>query len=170
MLGVKNFFSSFVFLAVIALCACGSKFVRKDDIHRISKDYEGIYVLKQTVEIGNFDSLNKGAKIRIYFKATGDYISIYAYPYSQVREEAVGKNIMQIFESDFPDGQFSEEKFREKLGSMVEPYQGKIDKLPTQNDFGSDLKKGYAPTPAKTSGGDSRGRGGRGGRGGQGRR
>lgn len=108
---------------------CTARFVRKEDIQRISKDYEKVYALKERVEVGNFDSLNKGAKVKIYFKTAGEYISIYAYPHSQPREEAVGKNIMQIFEGDFPDKKFSETLFREKLATLFEEYTGKLDKI-----------------------------------------
>jgi type II secretion system-associated lipoprotein len=116
-------------LAALAtlLVACGSRFVKKEEIQRISKDYEGVYVLRQRVETGNFDSLNKGARVKIFFKAAGDYVSVYAYPYSQPREEAVGKNILQLFEGDFPDKKFNEALLRERLAELLEEYRGKSD-------------------------------------------
>lgn len=107
------------------LMACGSRFVKKEEIQRISKDYEGVYVLRERVETGNFDSLNKGARVKLFFKAAGDYVSVYAYPYSQSREEAVGKNILQLFESDFPDKKFSEALLRQRINDLVEEYRGK---------------------------------------------
>ena len=107
--------------------ACGSRFIKKEEIQRISKDYEGVYVLRERVETGNFDSLNKGARVKIFFKAAGDYVSVYAYPYSQPREEAVGKNILQLFEGDFPDKKFSEELLRQRISDLVEEYKGKPD-------------------------------------------
>lgn len=117
-------------LGVAALCAaCGSRLVKKEDIQRISKDYEKIYVIKDRVETGNFDSLGKGAKVRIYFKAAGEYISVYAYPHSQLREEASGKNILQLFETDFPDKKFKEEILRERIAALVEEYKGKGDEV-----------------------------------------
>ncbi|MFO1479490.1 MAG: type II secretion system-associated lipoprotein [Turneriella sp.] len=111
----------------LVLFACGSRFIKKEEIQRISKNYEGVYVLRERVETGNFDSLNKGARVKIFFKAAGDYVSIYAYPYSQPREEAVGKNILQLFESDFPDKKFSEEVLRQRISDLVEEYKGKPD-------------------------------------------
>lgn len=111
----------------LGLLACGSRFIRKEEIQRISKDYEGVYVLRERVETGNFDSLNKGARVKIFFKAAGDYVSVYAYPSSQSREEAVGKNILQLFESDFPDKKFSEELLRQRIAGLVEEYKGKGD-------------------------------------------
>lgn len=153
-----------LFFLFLPFLACSSRFVKKEDIHRISKDYDKVYALKERVEVGNFDSLNKGAKVKIYFKTAGDYISIYAYPYSQQREEAVGKNIMQLFETDFPDKKFSETAFRQKLATIFEEYKGKLDKLSAEQGFGSDLNQGKLP-PAdgiKPKGGGG-GRGGRGG-------
>ncbi|HNJ66563.1 MAG TPA: type II secretion system-associated lipoprotein [Turneriella sp.] len=134
-----------ILLMFLPLLYCSSRFVKKEEIQRISKDYEKVYSLKERVEVGNFDSLNKGAKVKIYFKATGEYISIYAYPFSQVREEAVGKNILQLFDTDFPDKKFSEEVFRQKLSLLFEEYKGKLDKIPVDQGFGSDLTQGKQP-------------------------
>lgn len=110
---------------VALLVGCGSRLVKKEDIQRISKDYEGVYVLRETVETGNFDSLTKGARVRIFFKATNDYIAVYAYPHTQPREEAVGKNILQLFESDFPNRKFDEQFLRKRLAQLLEEYKGK---------------------------------------------
>jgi type II secretion system-associated lipoprotein len=117
----------FPILAWVGFAACSSRLVKKEEIQRISKDYEKVYILKDRVEVGNFDSLGKGAKVRLYFKAAGEYVSVYAYPYSQLREEANGKNILQLFEGDFPDKKFSEEVFRTRIGNLVEEYKGKLD-------------------------------------------
>lgn len=116
----------FSLLIVALVAACGSKLVRKEEVQRISKDYEGIYVIKERIDVGNFDSLNKGARVRIFFKTAGDYVSVYAYPYSQPREEANGKNILQMFEGDFPDKKFNEELLRKKIADLVEEHKGKL--------------------------------------------
>lgn len=145
------------------LFACSSRLVKKEEIVRISKEYEKVYVLKEKIDVGNFDSLNKGAKVRIFFKTSGDYVSIYAYPYSQPREEAVGKNILQLFESDFPNKKFSEQVLRERIAALLEEYKGNVDKLPKQASFDTDLQRGN-PQPAKGGGrpaGGARGRRGR---------
>jgi type II secretion system-associated lipoprotein len=156
-------------LLFLPVLYCTSRLVKKEDIQRISKDYDKVYSLKERVEVGNFDSLNKGAKVKIYFKATGDYISIYAYPYSQPREEAVGKNVMQLFESDFPDKQFKEEVFKQKLATLFEEYKGKLDKIPIDQGFGTDLQKGKAPPADGLKPSRSGGGGGRSGKGRRGR-
>lgn len=153
-------------LLFLPLLYCSSRFVKKEEVQRISKDYEKVYALKERVEVGNFDSLNKGAKVKIYFKATGEYISIYAYPHSQAREEAVGKNILQLFDTDFPDKKFSEEVFRQRLSLLFEEYKGKLDKIPVDQGFGSDLTQGKQPPadgakPSRGGGGGRRGRRGK---------
>lgn len=153
--------SVLLFLGAFVL-ACGGKFVRKEQVQQISKDYEGVYVLKEKVDVGNFDTLNKGAKVKIYFKTSGDYVAVQAYPYSQPREEAVGKNILQLFEGDFPDKKFDEKIFRERIALVVEEYKGKLDSVSPAKGFGSDLQKGSAPPPAKDSNPGATGRGGRG--------
>lgn len=119
-------YNMFILLALAFVAACGSKLVRKEEVQRISKDYEGIYVVKDRIDVGNFDSLNKGARVKIFFKTAGDYVSVYAYPYSQPREEANGKNILQMFEGDFPDKKFSEELLRKRIADLVEEHTGKL--------------------------------------------
>jgi type II secretion system-associated lipoprotein len=152
-----------ILLVFLPLLYCSSRFVKKEEVLRISKDYDKVYSLKERMEVGNFDSLNKGAKVKIYFKTAGDYISIYAYPHSQAREEAVGKNVLQLFDTDFPDKKFSEEVFRQKLAMSFEEYKGKLDKIPVDQGFGADYNKGKMPLadgskPSRGGGGGRRGK------------
>ena len=141
----------FVFAIFLPLAiACGSKLVRKEEVQRISKEYEGVYVIKERIDVGNFDTLNKGARVRIFFKTAGDYVSVYAYPYSQPREEANGKNILLLFEGDFPDKKFSEELLKQRIAALVEEYKGKLDKPAPDKGFGTDLSKGKLPPPDGT--------------------
>jgi len=107
-------------LLILIAFSCSGKFVRKEEIQKIAADYTGVYALKEKIDIGNRDSLNKGAKVKIYFKTSGEFVSVYAYPYSQSREEAVGKNILQLFQADFPNKKFNETVFRERLGELIE--------------------------------------------------
>lgn len=101
---------------------CGSAFIRKADVKDLSKNYEGEYSVRERIDVGNFENLNKGARVKIFFKSTGDYVTVYAYPYSQAREEAVGKNILQLFEQDFPERKFSAQYIEERLAILIEPY------------------------------------------------
>jgi len=141
----------FVFAGFFSLAiACGSKLVRKEEVQRISKEYEGVYAVKERIDVGNFDTLNKGARVRIFFKTAGDYVSVYAYPYSQPREEANGKNILQMFEGDFPNKKFSEELLKQRIAALVEEYKGKLDKPAPDKGFGTDLSKGKLPPPDGT--------------------
>jgi len=105
---------------ILLMISCSGKFVRKEELQKIAADYTGVYSIKEKIDIGNRDSLNKGAKIKIYFKTSGEFVSVYAYPYSQSREEAVGKNILQLFQTDFPNKKFSDSVFRERLNELIE--------------------------------------------------
>ncbi len=160
----KLIFIFFITLAMISGIACGSRFVKKDEVVKISKDYEKVFVLKERIDIGNFESLNKGAKMRIYFKATGEYVSVYAYPYSQPREEAQGKCILQLFETDFPNKKFSEQVLRDRIAALLEEHKGKLDAAAGTSFAGTDLQK-VTPLPPQKGGGGGRGGAGRGMRG-----
>ncbi|HRP68173.1 MAG TPA: type II secretion system-associated lipoprotein [Turneriella sp.] len=109
----------FSLATALILLSCSSRFVKKEDVQEFSKEYEKTYVLKKNIEVGNFETLNEGAKVRVYFKTAGDYIAVYAYPYSQKREEAVGKNILQVFDADFPDKKFNPQVIRDKLAPLI---------------------------------------------------
>lgn len=111
-----------LFAFSILTLECGSAFIRKSDVKDLSKNYEGEYSVRERIDVGNFENLNKGARVKIFFKTTGDYVTVYAYPYSQAREEAVGKNILQLFEQDFPDRKFSTKYIEERLALLIEPY------------------------------------------------
>ncbi|MBV6492152.1 MAG: hypothetical protein LDLANPLL_00143 [Turneriella sp.] len=114
-----------ILFIILTALSCSSRFVKKEEVQKFSKDYEKIYLLKKKIEVGNFETLNENAKVRIYFKTTGDYISVYAYPYSQNREEAVGKNILQFFDTDFPNKKFDPQVLKEKLAMLIEEDTGK---------------------------------------------
>jgi len=114
-----------ILFIILTALSCSSRFVKKEEVQEFSKDYEKIYLLKKKIEVGNFETLNENAKVRIYFKTTGDYISVYAYPYSQNREEAVGKNILQLFDTDFPNKKFDPQVLKEKLAMLIEEDTGK---------------------------------------------
>ena len=161
----KQLFISLILISLTVGIACGSRFVKKDEVVKISKDYEKVYVLKERIDIGNFESLNKGAKMRIYFKATGEYVSVYAYPYSQPREEAQGKCILQLFEADFPNKKFSEQVLRERIAALLEEHKGRLDAAAGGSFAGSDLQKVTPLPPQKGGGGGGRGGSGRGMRG-----
>lgn len=148
----------FIVIALIAGIGCGSRFVKKEEVVKFSKEYDKVYTLKERIEIGNFETLNKGAKMRIYFKTTGEYISIYAYPYSQPREEAQGKCILQVFETDFPDKKFKDQILRDRIAVLLEEYKGKLDAT-AKNSFETDLQRATPLPPQK---GDAGGRGGAG--------
>jgi type II secretion system-associated lipoprotein len=161
----KQVFILLILIASIAGMACGSRFVKKDEVVKFSKDYEKVFVLKERIDIGNFESLNKGAKMRIYFKATGEYVSVYAYPYSQPREEAQGKCILQLFETDFPNKKFSEQVLRDRIGLLLEEHKGKLDAAAGSSFAGADLQRTTPLPPQKGGGGGGRGGAGRGRRG-----
>jgi len=118
---------SLLIIALVFLPFCSSKLVKKDEVVRISKDFEGIFQLKDKVDVGNFESLNKGAKVKLIFKAGGEFVSVAAYPYTQPREEAAGKIILQVFEGDFPNKKWSEDLFRARLSELVEEFKGKLE-------------------------------------------
>lgn len=124
---LRRILSPLLFVTILAASRCGGKFVRTADVQKISQDYEGVYSLKKKIDTGNYESLNQGAKVKIYFKTAGEYVSVYAYPYSQSREEASGKNILQLFDTDFPDKKFSESLLREKLDAIIEKHHGRLD-------------------------------------------
>ncbi len=160
----KQLFIFFIVTTLMGGMACGSRFVKKEEVVKISKDYEKVFVLKERIDIGNFESLNKGAKMRIYFKATGEYVSVYAYPYSQPREEAQGKCILQLFEADFPNKKFSEQLLRDRIAALLEEHKGKLDAAGGNSFAGSDIQK-VTPPPPQKGGGGGRGGAGRGMRG-----
>ena len=98
MRGALRLAASLVFLVTIA---CGSRVIKKEEIQRISKHYEGVYLLRDRVETGNFDSLNKGARVKIFFKAAGALFWLTALPFSPPGEELAAENPPHLLEGYF---------------------------------------------------------------------
>lgn len=110
-----NFFLLFVFFS------CSGRFVKKEELMELEKKYSGVYVMKQKVDVGNNQSVAQGSRVRLYFRSDSDSIKVYAYPFNQSREMAIGKNILLLFEEDFPKETYDRAFLEEKLKELVEP-------------------------------------------------
>ena len=99
---------------------CSGRFVKKDEIQYLEKKYAKEYVTKQKIDIGNNQFMKSGMKVLLFFSSGSESVKVYAYPANQPREEAQGKNILYLFETDFPDEKYKREIFEEKLAALVE--------------------------------------------------
>lgn len=109
-----------LFLVSILIIACSGRLVKREQLEEINKKYSMVYNLKADVDIGNGEKLNKGNKVKIYIQSGSETLKVYAYPYNQSREEAFGKNILQMFEEDFTDQKFNRKVFEDKMATLLE--------------------------------------------------
>ena len=124
MLHFKSFFPPgprfFLFvILIIFVFQCSSRFVKKEGLGRLKKEFGGVYVIIKPVDIGNNQKAEQGSKVRLYFFSGSDSIKVYAYPHTQPRESALGRNILLLFDSDFPKEEWDIKFFKEKLFSIL---------------------------------------------------
>jgi len=105
------------------LTGCALSFVKDDTLKALEKKYEGIYLCLTEMDIGNEDTMKSGTKVRLYFQSGTNSIKVYGYPIESPREQAIGKNIMYLFDTDFPDNKFEESVFDKKLAEHLKKIQ-----------------------------------------------
>ena len=106
-------------ILIASIVQCSSRFVKKEELGQLQKEFGGVYVLTKPVDIGNNQKAERGAKVKLYFFSGSDSIKVYAYPHTQPRESALGKNILLLFNIDFPEEEWDKKFFREKLFSIL---------------------------------------------------
>ena len=124
MLHPRNFFFlsiKFILFAVliISILQCSARFVKKEELGKLKKEFDGVYVLTKPVDIGNNKKAEQGIKVRLYFFSASDSIKVYAYPHTQPRESALGENVLLLFDSDFPKEAWDKNFFKKKLFSIL---------------------------------------------------
>lgn len=117
----KNLLPAFFFLGSLLLFQCNSPMVKKDQLVYLHQKYSGQYVTLKPIDVGNNEVLPTGSLVMLYFKSTSEAIVAYAYRTNQSREMVIGKNILFMFESDFPNSDFKMEIFETRLAEMVSP-------------------------------------------------
>lgn len=120
---MKRFLYSFLTIFFLALVfeACSGRFVKREQLNELEQDYQGIYEIVADIDVGNndYEPLPVGSQVRLYFRSGGESVKVYAYPHTQRREEALGKNILYMFEGDFPEEEYDRKLFEEKLNTIV---------------------------------------------------
>ncbi|RME93673.1 MAG: type II secretion system-associated lipoprotein [Candidatus Hydrogenedentota bacterium] len=109
-----------VIFFTILMIQCSGRFVKKEELQYLQKKYSGIYVIKKPVDIGNNRKLKPGMRVKLFFQSGSESVKVYAYPANEPREEALGKNILYLFEEDFPKEKYSREVLEKKLNEIVE--------------------------------------------------
>ncbi|MCS6985757.1 MAG: type II secretion system-associated lipoprotein [Leptospiraceae bacterium] len=107
-------------VCILLLLFCSGRFVKKEELLELEKKYSGVYVIKKKIDVGNNETLSEGSRVRLYFRSDSEAIKVYAYPHNQSREMAVGKNILLLFEEDFPDEKYDRSYFEQKLGELID--------------------------------------------------
>ena len=106
-------------LSLLIFGACSARFVNQTELKSLKEKYLGTYVILKAVDIGNNRKAERGSKVKLYFAATSESVKVYAYPHTEPREEAIGNNILYLFEDDFPTEAWDREFFEKKLSEIV---------------------------------------------------
>lgn len=121
----------FIFILVFFI-NCNSPMVKKDQIEYLNKKYSGQYITTKTLDVGNNDILPKGSRVKLYFKSHSESIIAYAYRANQPREMVIGKNILFLFETDFPEEEFQMKVFEERLNEIIKSADAKPEEKKTK--------------------------------------
>ncbi|MDH4263915.1 MAG: type II secretion system-associated lipoprotein [Spirochaetia bacterium] len=112
-----------IFLSAIFLAGCTLSYVKDDTLKSLEKKYEGVYVCTKDLPIGNDEFVKSGTRVRLYFQSGTNSLKVYAYPFDISREQSIGKNILYLFDTDFPDNKFEEVVLDSKLKEIVKKVE-----------------------------------------------
>jgi type II secretion system-associated lipoprotein len=112
----KKFLLPFVAIAVFS---CTLNYIKDDELKSLDKEFEGVYVTVKEIDVGNNNKIPAGTMVRLYFNSTSTSVKVYAYDEKEVREKALGKLILYMFDTDFPDKIFLKELMVKKLFEIV---------------------------------------------------
>lgn len=93
--------------------------VKKKELLRLNSKYDGVYSAKQELDIGNNKTIPAGTRLRLFFASKGKTVKVYAYPADALREEALGDNILYLFNTDFPNEKYSAEYLEKQLEEKI---------------------------------------------------
>lgn len=102
---------------------CTISFVKQDVLKSLDEKYKGVYVVLGDIPIGNDETLKAGTKVRLYFQSGGNSLKVYAYPFETPRERALGKNILYLFDADFPENKYTEAVLDKRLLEIVKKVE-----------------------------------------------
>ena len=108
---------SFVFF--LGFEACSGRFVKRDELDYLHKKYNGTYIISQKIDVGNKDEIKAGTRVKLFFTSNSESVKVYAFKFNVPREQAIGKNILYLFETDFPDEEYDRQLFEKKLAALV---------------------------------------------------
>ena len=98
---------------------CSGRFVKREELEKLHKEYSGSYIIIKKIDVGNKNEITTGTRVRLFFTSNSDSVKVYAFKFNEPREQALGKNILYLFETDFPDEEFDKKIFLQKLIALV---------------------------------------------------
>ena len=114
-----------LFSLSILFTACTLNFVKDDELKALQQKYEGIYICIADIVPGNNDTIKAGTSVRLYLQSGSNSIKVYAYPIDEPREKALGKNILYLFDTDFPESKFMDVVLEKKINQIVKKQGSK---------------------------------------------
>lgn len=102
---------------------CTISYIKEDTLKSLQEKYEAVYVCIHDISVGNDEFLKAGTRVRLYFQSGSNSLKVYAYPFETPRERALGKNILYLFDTDFPDNKFMEAVLDKRLNEILKKVQ-----------------------------------------------
>jgi len=108
-----------ILLSALFSFACSGRLVKREELKVLNQKYSKEYLLKEKADIGNNRSMKAGTRVKIFFRSDSDSVKVYAYRFNEPREQALGKNILYLFENDFPDEEYTLKYLEEKIDKLI---------------------------------------------------
>ncbi len=123
-LSLRAFFVSW--LLAFQFSACSHHLVKKESLIVLNEYYsDKTYYLKDNIQIGNNETIQKGASVKIWIESTPSLLKVKCYPSTEEREYAIGKLIIYIVNEDYKSKSMTREELDKIIAEKLVLYNPK---------------------------------------------
>lgn len=106
-------------MGLLFLSCSSTGMLKRAELERLQKKYDGVYAAASDIDIGNNQIIESGTRFRLFFDGNMKSVKVYAFPEDQPREQVLGSNILYIFKTDFPQGEYSGAYLEKELQNLI---------------------------------------------------
>lgn len=111
-----------IIMVMVSALGCSSPWVKPAAQAELKEQYqEGkVYKLKKDIVVDTRRKLNKGTKVRIFFRFDPDWVKVYAYPHDQERVKVMPILAVYLIKDDLAEKPIRE-TLNQKLQELFQP-------------------------------------------------
>ncbi len=105
---------------------CSHRLIKKENLYEFNEYYKDkTYYLKDNVNVGNNETIKKGASVKIWIESTASLLKVKCYPSEEEREYSIGKLIIYLVNEEYKDKTITKEALDKIIEEKLVLYNPK---------------------------------------------